>query len=78
MAKYEEENDGIHFDRIIGAVPCSRHTAEIGQACWNLGSNRGILRAICDKRARASGANGQITPYKNPAQLRAQKKEYSK
>lgn len=60
-----EENDGIHLSKIIGAVPCTRHGADIGDACWNLGSARGILRAICDRRARGAGANGKITPHTN-------------
>lgn len=75
--KVYDENDGIHMDRIIGMVPCKTHTAEIGQACWNLESARGLLRAICDKRARSAGANGHITPYNNPAANRI-KKEYKR
>ena len=76
--KVEDENTGIHMDRIIGMVPCKTHTAEIGQACWNLVSAKGLLKAICDKRARSAGANGQITPYKNPAATRFKKKEYTR
>lgn len=56
-----DENDGIHIPKIIAAIPCGRHGADIGDACWNLGSKNGILRAICDRRARSAGANGQIT-----------------
>jgi hypothetical protein len=58
----DEENDGIHIAKIISAVPCGRHAADIGDACWNIGSRSGLLRAICDKRARSAGANGQVTP----------------
>lgn len=64
MVKKYDENDGIHLERIIGGVPCRTHQADLGQACWNIGSARGILKAICDKRARSAGANGPITPYK--------------
>lgn len=74
-----EENDGIHLERIIGAVPCGRHAADIGKACWNIGSLHGILRAICDKRARAAGANAPITqdPKHGNAPVYHKKKDYT-
>ena len=75
MASYDTENDGKHIDKILGSVPCSQHAADIGQACWNVISIYGPLKAICDKRARSAGANGQVTPYFNPAARRAQQKK---
>jgi hypothetical protein len=41
-----EENDGIHIDRIMRIVPCKKHGADFGQACWNILSLHGILRSI--------------------------------
>lgn len=75
-----EENDGIHIEKIVGAVPCSTHAADIGDACWNVMSLTGINKAICDKRARSAGANGYVTPYENPAARRVNhsKKDYSR
>lgn len=58
-----DENNGIHIEEIMGSVPCARHGADINDACWNLGTNLGIMRAICDKRARSAGANGDVTPH---------------
>jgi len=76
MAKYKEENTGIHMERIISSVPCSHHSADIGDSCWNLLSARGIIKAICDKRARSAGANGPITPYKKPTASTYKKKDF--
>lgn len=59
-----EENDGIHIERIIDIRACAKHGKGLGQACWNVLSPRGILKAICNDRAVAAGANGKITPYK--------------
>lgn len=71
------ENDGIHLERLIRIAPCPRHKAELGKACWNISSARGILKAICDKRAREAGANGDIT--QDPKHLNAPiKKDYSR
>ncbi len=61
-----DENDGIHITKIVTAVPCRTHGADIGDACWNLVSRTGLIRAICDKRARSAGANGIVTPYRKP------------
>jgi hypothetical protein len=76
----EEENDGIHIANIIASVPCGRHTADIGDACWNLVAKDGLNRAICDKRARSAGANGQISQdHKHGnAPTRTYKKEYTR
>lgn len=75
--KPEDDNDGIHIDRIVKLVACIRHKADVGQACWNIGSNQGILKAICDKRARLAGANAPVTPYiKNPGVIH-KKKDHS-
>ena len=60
-----EENDGVHLTKIIGSVPCPHHGADIGDACWNLLSARGLLRAICGRRARSAGCNGRITSKSN-------------
>lgn len=57
-----EENDGKHLNKIVDAIPCRRHGRDIGQACWNIPSIHGIMKAICDHRAREAGANGNITP----------------
>jgi hypothetical protein len=73
-----EENDGIHIEKIIGAVPCPTHAADINQACWNVNSVFGINKAICDRRARSAGANGVVTPYKTHAETRVKKKEYNR
>lgn len=72
----EEENTGIHMERIIAAVPCFKHGADTGDACWNLGSALGILKAICDRRARSAGCNGQVTLEARPAPSNYKAKEY--
>lgn len=64
MDSLKSDNTGLHMSKIIEAVGCSRHASDLGEACWNIPSTRGNLRAICDNRARSAGARGQITPYK--------------
>lgn len=71
MANKYDDNDGKHLTKIIDSLACSKHGADIGDACWNVISRNGIMRAICDKRARLAGANGDVTPYHN-------RKEYSR
>lgn len=63
MDSLPSENDGRHIGKIIDSVGCARHASDIGDACWNILSVRGPLRAICNGRARAAGARGQVTPY---------------
>lgn len=75
MRTNEEENDGKHIQRIILTVPCSRHSAETGDPCWVLPSKLGYLRAICGRRARAGGANGDIS---QDPRTKFNKKEYNR
>lgn len=56
----EDDNAGIHINKVVSAVPCGQHAADIGQACWNIISSRGPLKAICDRRARSAGCNSDI------------------
>lgn len=58
-----EPNDGKHIDRIIMSHECSRHKALLSEPCWSIDSVHGLLRAICNSRALAAGAQGKITPY---------------
>lgn len=59
--KKQDENKGLHMTSVISSVPCTRHAAEVGSACWNVLTARGIMRAICNKRAQNAGCNGKIT-----------------
>lgn len=59
-SKRNEENNGIHITKIVNSVPCLRHGADLGNACWNLDSIHGLLRGICDRRARLSGCNSDL------------------
>lgn len=65
MATYSttEHNDGKHINKIVNSVPCPKHGRDINEACWNLLSIHGLLKAICNDRALAAGANGFVTPY---------------
>lgn len=60
---WSQKNDGFHLDRIIALSSCDKHTAKHGSPCWSLDSVHGPLRAICNSRALAAGAQGKITPY---------------
>ena len=59
-------NTGKHLNNIIAAVPCPTHAADIGEACWVLHSPAGSYNSICNSRALAAGANGEVTPYVKP------------
>lgn len=63
----KKENDGFHIERILSAVPCRRHGADLGSPCWKIDSVHGLLRAICNRRALDAGARGKITPYVKPS-----------
>ena len=58
-----DENDGIHVSKIVDALPCPTHGKDIGDPCWTIPTVRGLMRGICNSRARSAGATGQITPY---------------
>lgn len=61
--KYED-NDGVHITNIINKTKCEKHSADIGQACWDVPNDlAGIssYRALCGKRVSASGFNGNVT-----------------
>lgn len=70
-----EKNDGFHLDRIINTQECSKHKSLKTEPCWTIDSVHGSLRAICNTRALASGAQGKITPYTR-ASAQSQKKEH--
>lgn len=72
------ENDGIHIDKIIGSVSCGRHAADIGDACWNVPSVYGPLKAICNRRALAAGADGFVTPYEPKSHTSTIKKDFKR
>lgn len=60
---WSQKNDGFHIDRIVSQYSCERHRADVGSPCWRLDSVHGPLRAICNSRALAAGAQGKVTPY---------------
>lgn len=74
--RWHIENEGLHIDKIIAIQPCLKHGAIIHEPCWTIDSLHGPLRAICDQRARATGATGKITPYKK-ASSSISKKEHN-
>lgn len=58
--KQHDENKGKHIDRIVESGVCSKHKAALGEACWNIATKQGFMRGVCDRRARAAGANGDL------------------
>jgi hypothetical protein len=76
MAREEEHNNGKHLDRIIAAQVCEKHHSPQGNPCWWIQSAHGYLRAICNDRALAYGARGEVTPYQKPVAPNSKKKEH--
>lgn len=74
----EEHNNGKHLERIIDAETCEKHNARLGVPCWAIFSAHGLLKAICNSRALAYGARGDITPYEKPGASNSKKKEYTR
>ena len=49
--------------KIVASSRCGVHGATEGVSCWGIETSSGIvLSAVCNKRAKRAGYNGQITP----------------
>lgn len=57
-------NDGKKIDDAIGRVACTKHSREVGEACWSIypdSKDMPRTRAVCGSRIRAAGFVGQIS-----------------